>query len=1638
MMNQDDTFDFKQKISNGFADSILASSPTKNGSMNANSLGDGCDSGEGDHDHLMHDINSKEKSGFSQSGSPSPSPDSCSPCPNGEDEEQSDQYDKESSHHMALEGVWENSPAAVAQFTNQGGRKDGDSGFISPEGATNGPGVVEGKSLLDGASLHSDLRRQSSDGLMEFEVNRTTSLDVEIDSKPLDLSLDSDVDGLASSLPDKNEEINDEDFDIIEDINKKNKKDEIDNFSCEKMSYMTNDNDHLQVSTKEDAALLEGKTELQSNDDGLGLEQDEILEDELTKSKLELKNSTDSEKEKEVNTHDYEYRLKEDDGCQEFDPMTTSMIQSMDPMTSSMINFDTQTINHSEGESESLQMNENNLMQNEEHQGVKIYASSSEDEEDHTEKKDEEKDHSSSSSSDSEEDEATKKDHVKKNKEKRSSSSSSSEDEDKEQNDSDMEALIDNNESSEIVMNNIHDEKETSKDLEKDLMNKHTLHGQPSSSDEENEINDDDKDMGSEKDLIPYNTMQEAAEEQSSEDEEEKDKSDEKHEVPEVMEFTPREFPDAPSKNKEAESEGETDNDKDIVENPHFNNFNICPSAAVDSSLEYEKKESDDCFDKREMNQDNTSSILGDVCAMPDMHSDEVKMSVEEDVFADDKSADNVHPEDERVDCKISNAESRSEFRKNSLGSASSDDANEHDNFESKKLSVDTDLMVKKSEEEKKENDHEILCDDESFQSNEEKNLGIFPVKHEDVDFEVVNQNVDLPNKSDDGDICYKQEIDAVEKMDIAQDCISSNIDNDESEDVIMKESMVTNISEGRPADFGFELGENIDQETREDSPTIQTEFSEKNEIAQDNSKGAFLEQTSSKIESNEYCYQENEETSLDLASLNSQVPVGQLSCGEIVENAAVSPVDENLMVDNMSNIKETELLVETSTNLAASQKPSEIFSQNDEHMAQKVSEFGVNGEYENSNDNDETNNCFEDNSTKDTSFEISKPVEKDLVNSDNDKLVNAPKEMYENTTFELNSTEKDSVFEQQSVSEAHKISETADDLKAESNHVDNETVDMNSHSEISTENELKLNSVACNEAKEDIIEENTNFLNTDTPVHETKNLGDVKDNELERQPEYIESNGFQQNLQEENEECTDIKHKENEEEFKEESVNLIQEAKIDSLVEKSEIIDTIGDQIVAVTELPIENEIVTEKVSEIDLQTGIQDSEQAIEIETTKEPQVETHLTSQELNANTSTNIENAEDVKKDTADTSLEPSIISLPAAPPVEETKKAGEPIEDKTESAPLKKTSKPTPKAATASRSIGSASKPSKPSAPTSTRKTDAKSSPRPSAATPKAPTTKAGPAGGQASASRRSVPPAKPNTTAPKTTVGSAPSANASKPGTTAKPQTNGVSRPTSATTRTTTRPASARPATTPSAAKTPTSRPQTAKPSSATAKAPSSRPATAGTTKAPTTARTPLSTRTTPLTRPSPVPSTLRPRPTSTSRLRAASATRKAQAASATNGTSKTPLISSKPAPTRTPLSRPTPRTPSSSTATTKAQTKPSTTTARSAPAKTTPARPASSRLTPVTKKPAPATKTPSKPGNKTPASKGSSKPVAIKKPSAENTEENNKEENEVNGLSNGVHPITNGVNGVHSDEEGQSLGMNGCNGALDLTEKVH
>jgi hypothetical protein len=1576
---------------------------------------------------------------------------------------------------------------------------------------------------------------------MEFEVNRTPSLDVEIDGKPLDLSLDSDVDGLASSIPDKDE---DEDFDIIEDKNVSNDNDEIDNFSYESKSFVNNDiQEHMQMDTKEDLPTV--SAEFKSNDDdGLGLEQDEILGDELIKSKLELKESTDSEKEKEVNTNDYEYSLKQDDGCQAYDPMTTSMIQTMDPMTSSMINFDTQTINHAshaDGESESLQMSEVILMKNIEHNEVKNYSSSSEDEEDHTEKKDKEKDHSSSSSSDSDDDEEIKKVYDQKNiaEDKSSSSSSSSEDEENEQIDNDTEELIKNKQSTGTHENNDIAEKELSKELQKQNSDVDS-----SSSDEENEINDDDKDMGSEKDMIPYSKIKNDIEEQNCADEEEKDISDEKHPV--AMEFSLNEIPEKDSDDTEIEKEEENTNcnEKYNVENPTTNNFEVCPAVAkansaedkiitseveiedvvADKEISIQSLVTDQCFDKREDSgnyqsdiiQDNASSILGDVCSIPDMHSDEAKMNVEQDVFAADMSADNIHPEDEREDCPIPNAESRNGSRKNSLGSLSSVESNEHEDFEHKKLTINSDLIATKSEE---EHQHEIPSHNESFQFNEEKTLELSQVKQENNEFED-----ELPNNKEDVDICSKPEIDNLEQFEDDRNMLPSNTDNSESDDVLMKESMVTNISEGRPADFGFELSETVDHETKDDSPTMQTQFFEKSEIAQDNSMGAFSDQTSSKIESNEYCYQENEDTSLDLASLNSQVPAGELSSVEIAENAAASTVDENLMVDNMSNIKETEFLVETNTNLASSQEPSEIFSQNDEHMAQKVSESGVNGEYEHFDDKDETSNCFEDNSTKDTSVVITKQVENEMPLSDNVLCDNEPKEIYENTEFELNSTEKQSVFDQKDSSECAVTSSPTDDPQIGSHIIDNESndskLDMDTQIEISNKTEIETQNVHI-----EVKDENNDLFDTNTPLPKTDNFEQVKINEMGSQPGDIENKCDESNLPEEcaddlekntesetipqsetNQEAvfsiSNVTEEVNQEQLEEEpsNVDLIQKTDTDSVVEKSNIVEFNSHQQTAGTELPKENENVTEKISEIDLQTGIQDSEPAIEIETTKEPQVETHLTSQELNANTAQQlienmkevktdttetqpehhdtaqhlIENVEEIKTDTTETQHETSIISLPVTLPIEETKNVEEVKTDTTEiqpetsiisvpvAVPIKETNKleespvakadpaitkKTPKAALTSKPTGSATKPSKTAPPSSasrksdTAKAPAKPSPRPTASTPKAAVSKAGPAGVQASAPRRSVPPAKPNTTAPKTTAGSALSANGSKPGTTTKPQTNGVSRPTSATTRPTARPASAKPTTTPSSTKTPTSRPQTAKPSSAPAKAPSSRPATAGTTKTPTTARTPLSTRTTPLTRPSPTPSTLRPRPTSTSRLRAASATRKAQV-SASNGTSKAPLSAPKAATARTPLSRPSPKTPTSSTAGTKTQTKTTTSTTRPAPSKTTPSRPTPSKPTPGTKKTLPATKAPTKPGSKTPVQKGSSNPIAIKKPSAKKSEvsveedmEIQPEENKVNGLSNGVH--TNGVNGVHSDEEGQSLKTNGCNGALDCTEPV-
>jgi len=1698
MMNGDDTFEFKQKISNGFADSILASSPTKNGTMNAISLSDGCDLGDGEQDHLMHDISTKEKSGFSESGSPSPSPDSCSPCPNGEDQDQADRYNKENNHHVNLDPVWPNGPAAVQQFSNQGGRKDGDSGFISPEGATNGPTALEGRSLMDGTTLHSDLQRQSSDGLMEFEANRTPSLDVEIDSKPLDLSLDSDVDGLASSLQDK-----DEDFEIIEDLKETNQYDLMDESVNENKTHMNmiiESNTDLDKPSEQkinvDFIQTDANNESKSNDDdGLCLEQDEILEDELIKTKLELKVSTDTEKEKEVSTDDYEYSLQQDDGCQADDPMTTSMIQPIDPMTSSMINFDTQSIDHDQkeqGEILSLKSNDDNLIKttdegdkNKEEKELKSShsSSSSEDEEDHTEKKDKEKEHESSSSSSEDEREKEEKNEKNYEEKRHSSSSSSSEDEADKENDNDMQELIERKHNDMVDLNNVNDSRNINKSIAQNVDN--DSDAQSSSSEEANDNDVDDKDMTSEKDMVPYDTIQKNDEAYSSEDENEKDLSDEKDNISVLA--TENQIEHTPQKDQ-----------------PLLDSKNIVGNELKSEEIDYsiQSLPNDKCFEKTEdadggndsieIIPDNASSCLGDVCSIPDMHNDEVKMNVEQDVFAADKSADNVHSEDEREDCPILNAESRNGSRKNTLSSVSSDEANEDEGYDKNKNAIDLDSISLKVEE--SEHGRQLSGDELIPKIDNQQESNSCLEQKESILCDYVSQNADLSTEQEENGICYEPQVDTVTQNDVAMEMTSSRNDNEESEDVIMKESMVTNVSEGKPSDIGFELNENMEHETKPDSPTLQTAFFENKEIANE-SVDAFSGQTSSKIESNEYCYQKNEDTSLDLASLDSQVPAGQFSSVEEVENAAVSPVDENLMEDNMSNIKETEFLVETSTNLASSQEPSGIFSQNDEHMAQKVSEFGVNGEYENSNDFQEGSNCLEDNATKDAYLEKPESKENVLTLADNDMCLNQPKEIYENTSFELNSVEKDAVFDGNTNAKLEETLSSVPQQQTDINVLDSESesAKIEVQTELETakainksnfDNELKneeikeedMNESKCPEEKieqqemnsSDIVAKNEVETSVEKGIQESEKTELIKheyETEVTKSPvantdseRHANESGFGEELktttlQSDNEQTnnTDINQgMASESEL--ERTEFIESNKSEQ--ENTQIVERADTDEIAVTKSASgnEKETVVETGPEIDLQTGIQESEPTIEIETTKETNAETHLTSQELNANTAQqNIETTENFNQDTADTKVDSNILPVTVDVPVKEVKKEEEVSESKSKPASEKKTpSKPAPKTTNGTKTSGSASKLSKPGASNSSlKKSEAtksavKPSPRPAAPTPKTTVAKTGAAGGQSSAPRRSVPPAKPNTTAPKTTAKSAPSANTSKPGTTSKPQTNGASRPTSATTRPTARPTSARPTTT-TTTKTPSSRPQTAKPTSATSKTPSStRPTTAGTTRAPISSRTPLSTKTTPATKPSPIPSTLKPRPTSTSRLRAASATRKAQASPA-NITTKT----AKPTPARTPLSRPSPKPATSSLASTKTQSKPAPSNSRSTPSKPTPP-----RSTPASKRPTPATKTPTKPGTKGPVSKGSTKPVAIKKPSTENAEnevndlgksevsvEENvliqHDENKVNGLPNGVHPITNGVNGVHSDDEGQSLELNGCNSALDCVDPV-
>merc|ERR1712243_331526 len=117
-------YTFTQKVSNSFADSILATSPGKpHGAM-----GDGCDSGEGEVDIM-------ERRGEE-------SPQSSSPYPGEED--------------------W-----AHPTLQHCVGRKEGDSGFISPEGVT-GQGRETGGKALD-SSMDSEDAVEDKDDEKEKE-----------------------------------------------------------------------------------------------------------------------------------------------------------------------------------------------------------------------------------------------------------------------------------------------------------------------------------------------------------------------------------------------------------------------------------------------------------------------------------------------------------------------------------------------------------------------------------------------------------------------------------------------------------------------------------------------------------------------------------------------------------------------------------------------------------------------------------------------------------------------------------------------------------------------------------------------------------------------------------------------------------------------------------------------------------------------------------------------------------------------------------------------------------------------------------------------------------------------------------------------------------------------------------------------------------------------------------------------------------------------------------------------------------------------------------------------------------------------------------------------------------------------------
>jgi len=155
-MNEDETIKLEPKTmgsETNFSNDFLSSSPVRG------EIGKGANFEE-------HEVRDAE--------STSQSPDSCSPCPNDEDQR--------------FNGVWTN-----GQFPKQNGRKEGDSGFISPAGTTNNGHVgMEGinPSFYE-ANFHAGLHKTSSN---DYDSSKTPSLGTEPEDKVLDSSLESEQD----------------------------------------------------------------------------------------------------------------------------------------------------------------------------------------------------------------------------------------------------------------------------------------------------------------------------------------------------------------------------------------------------------------------------------------------------------------------------------------------------------------------------------------------------------------------------------------------------------------------------------------------------------------------------------------------------------------------------------------------------------------------------------------------------------------------------------------------------------------------------------------------------------------------------------------------------------------------------------------------------------------------------------------------------------------------------------------------------------------------------------------------------------------------------------------------------------------------------------------------------------------------------------------------------------------------------------------------------------------------------------------------------------------------------------------------------------------------------------------------------